>query len=99
VNQSPELTEIISSWFMAEASGNAEWVDRHVSTAPEARLVGTDSAERLSRRQSGGVPGERSAAYGRSDNGDGGRGGGLRRGLSGLGNSSTNAHLCQIADL
>jgi ketosteroid isomerase-like protein len=44
---SPELREIIASWFKAAESGDAAWRDRHVSRDPNLRIVGTDPDEWL----------------------------------------------------
>jgi ketosteroid isomerase-like protein len=44
---SPELSQIISSWFAAAAAGDAAWRDRHVSGDPSLRIVGTDPEEWL----------------------------------------------------
>ncbi|MGQ0798309.1 MAG: nuclear transport factor 2 family protein [Methanobacteriota archaeon] len=44
---SAELREIIVGWFTAAAAGDVSWRDRHVSHAPELRIVGTDPNEWL----------------------------------------------------
>lgn len=45
---SSEIREVILAWFKAAESGDAQWRDRHVSTSPDLRIVGTDPDEWLS---------------------------------------------------
>jgi hypothetical protein len=44
---SAELCNVISNWFKAAAEGDAGWRDRHVSSDPILRIVGTDPEEWL----------------------------------------------------
>jgi len=45
---SPELEDLVRTWFDAASSGDASVVDRLVSARPEVRLIGSDPAEWLS---------------------------------------------------
>jgi len=47
VECAPELEELVRAWFAAASSGDASLVDLHVSTRPEARLIGSDPTEWL----------------------------------------------------
>jgi hypothetical protein len=47
MERSPELCDIIVGWFEAVSTGDASWVDRHVSRQAGVRLVGTDPNEWL----------------------------------------------------
>ena len=44
---SAELRDVITGWFKAAESGDAAWRDRHVSSHPSLRIVGTDPDEWL----------------------------------------------------
>ena len=43
----PAIAELVHAWFAAASRGDASVVDRHVSTNPLTRLVGSDPAEWL----------------------------------------------------
>ena len=47
MERSPELEQLVHSWFAAASSGQPGMIDRHVSPAPETRLVGSDPDEWL----------------------------------------------------
>ena len=47
MQDSPDLRNIINSWFDAAAKGDAGWRDHHVSQVSGLRIVGTDSDELL----------------------------------------------------
>ena len=42
---SPELRDIITGWFEFASKGDTSWMERHVSSQPGVRLVGTDPNE------------------------------------------------------
>ena len=45
---SPEIRELIAGYFNAFTVGDPEWVEKHVSTGHELRLIGTNAEEWLS---------------------------------------------------
>ena len=47
MQDSPDLRNIINSWFDAAAKGDAGWRDHHVSQVSGLRIVGTDPNELL----------------------------------------------------
>jgi SnoaL-like domain len=47
MQDSPDLRNIINSWFDAAAKGDAGWRDHHVSQVSGLRIVGTDPDELL----------------------------------------------------
>ena len=47
MEKSREIQEIIASWFKAAAAGDVTWRDRHVSSLPDLRIIGTDPDEWL----------------------------------------------------
>ena len=47
MERTPELEDLVRSWFAAASSGDTSLIERHVSTRPEARLIGSDPSEWL----------------------------------------------------
>lgn len=47
MQQSPELEQLVIDWFAAASRGDPSLIERHVSAAPSARLVGSDPDEWL----------------------------------------------------
>jgi ketosteroid isomerase-like protein len=48
MESSAEIRNVIAGWFEAAVRGDAGWRDRHVSTDPDLRIIGTDPDEWLS---------------------------------------------------
>lgn len=44
---SHEVRDVIAGWFQAVVKGDVTWRDRHVSSLPDIRIVGTDPDEWL----------------------------------------------------
>ncbi len=43
----PEIAGLVSEWFAAASRGDSTMIDRHLSTDPRSRLVGSDATEWL----------------------------------------------------
>jgi hypothetical protein len=53
VQASSELEGIIRNWFDSVVRGDSSWLDRHLSTDPQLRIVGTDPDEWLQGQAAG----------------------------------------------
>ena len=47
MESSREIRDVIAGWFEAAVKGDASWRDRHVSSLPDLRIIGTDPDEWL----------------------------------------------------